>query len=1110
MISKCIYWTGPNFDSLAKRPNSMIDDEPDDVSGSGLTIEERIDSYGSWDDPPETLFRAVIAGDKQVVVALLDRGVDVNAVNKNRRSALMLAADDDQKLIARTLLENNANIDSTDADGLTALHTACSRGYLTLCVLFLRYGANIEAKNLKGESPLHVAISADRPHIVQCLVENKCDLKAMGPDGSSILHLVIKEANLGMLRILIDGGANVDIRDSATGRTPLQVASALGNWTMANMLLDHGAQPNLLDDNLDSAFLIAAREGKEVILKLLADRGADINLKTAVKGNSALNEAAARLNSENVVKALLDLPGVDINQKNSDHLTPFLNSIASTNIPVLKQLLKISDTKAINNFGYTALHLAAQKSTKEVTQILIENGLDLHALDTYKMTAFHRAVRCSNVPVLEYFIGLGEDVNSVSGDYPWTSLHHCCRSGNVATAKSLLAHGADIENLVPADVCATPFLRAVFNNKIDLIEYLLSRGANIAPEGFNGYTALHICAWKNHPKICTFLLNRGGIDIDARDNVGMTPLLRAANLGNSEAVAQILINHGASTDVKADTGENALRLLLRSDMKSSELLKLLLEREADINAVDKDNLAPLIKAVVYGRAPLVSAILAKNPNLEATNNSQMTSLNIASWKGFKEIVILLLNAGADINHRDKDGISSLIYAAKYGQEEIVRLLITRGADIQAKNNKGQNTLDVAIEAKKTEVATMLMNMDAFRGSKSTIHKAVKDNNIPLIELLLMKNPELLEEKDKDGYTPLHLSLLVPTQDAALTFLLKRGADISARIPNGETALMVAAWKNHKDGALKLIEKSKALSDGKCPIIFQRGTKDWTSLHYAARWNTDTYIIKLLLSNDAEVNAVEENEVTPLGYAADQGRLEAIRVLIAAGANIDAKDQWGRTALMRAIKARHVQAGQLLIELGASVLEKSYQYSMSALMFAVTWTDSVPLVEALLKAGATIDDLDNEECNPLTRAAVNGNRTIFEFLLAQGGKPDVIDIFGQQPLQRAARISSEKGVRILLDAKADVHFKEEKFGMTALHYAGMSNDNTAIAQMLLDHGADINAKDDYGTTPLIKAGLQNRKAMVKFLVQNGADLETRNNDDLTALLQMIKAEKREMV
>jgi ankyrin repeat protein len=126
---------------------------------------------------------------------------------------------------------------------------------------------------------------------------------------------------------------------------------------------------------------------------------------------------------------------------------------------------------------------------------------------------------------------------------------------------------------------------------------------------------------------------------------------------------------------------------------------------------------PLIKAVVYGQAPLVSAVLAKNPNIESANNSQMTSLNIASWKGFKEIVILLLNAGANINHRDKDGLSSLIYAAKYGQEEIVRLLIARGADVDVKNNKGQNTLDVAVEAKKTAVATMLMNMDAFRESE---------------------------------------------------------------------------------------------------------------------------------------------------------------------------------------------------------------------------------------------------------------------------------------------------------------------------------------------------------------------------------------------------------
>jgi ankyrin repeat protein len=140
--------------------------------------------------------------------------------------------------------------------------------------------------------------------------------------------------------------------------------------------------------------------------------------------------------------------------------------------------------------------------------------------------------------------------------------------------------------------------------------------------------------------------------------------------------------------------------------------------------------------------------------------------------------------------------------------------------------------------------------------------------------------------------------------------------------------------------------------------------------------------------------------------------------------------------------------------------------MSALLFAVSWTDSVPLVETLLTAGATInDDLDNEECNPLTRAAVTGNRAVFEFLLTKGGKPDAIDVFGQQPLQRATRINSEKGVRILLDAGADVDFKEEKWGMTALHYAASTNSTSEIAQLLLDHVADINSKDDSGTTPI---------------------------------------------
>lgn len=95
-----------------------------------------------------------------------------------------------------------------------------------------------------------------------------------------------------------------------------------------------------------------------------------------------------------------------------------------------------------------------------------------------------------------------------------------------------------------------------------------------------------------------------------------------------------------------------------------------------------------------------------------------------------------------------------------------------------------------------------------------------------------------------------------------------------------------------------------------------------------------------------------------------------------------------------------------------------------------------------------------------------------------------------------------------DAGADVDFKEEKWGMTALHYA--ANSTSEIAQLLLDHGADINSKDVAGTTPILKAAYQAKNVLLKFLVEKGADLEVRNIEGLTPLLQMVKSGRRDMV
>ena len=129
----------------------MISEEPDDVAGDSVKcIQERMEEYGGMENVNETLLSAVIAGDKDVTVTLLDADADVNTRNAQRRTPLILAASDDQKLITRILLDHGATVNATDELGLTALHVACMQGFNAMSTILIKGGVDMESKSLEG------------------------------------------------------------------------------------------------------------------------------------------------------------------------------------------------------------------------------------------------------------------------------------------------------------------------------------------------------------------------------------------------------------------------------------------------------------------------------------------------------------------------------------------------------------------------------------------------------------------------------------------------------------------------------------------------------------------------------------------------------------------------------------------------------------------------------------------------------------------------------------------------------------------------------------------------------------------------------------------------
>lgn len=235
--------------------------------------------------------------------------------------------------------------------------------------------------------------------------------------------------------------------------------------------------------------------------------------------------------------------------------------------------------------------------------------------------------------------------------------------------------------------------------------------------------------------------------------------------------------------------------------------------------------------------------------------------------------------------------------------------------------------------------------------------------------------------------------------------------------------------------------------------------------------TDGYI-QLALWN---AGALEEPVSDNLFDAAKAGDATRVKALIAAGADVNAKDDNGETsALDWAARKNHVEVMKVLLAHGANVRARDFN-GFTPLHHAVAWggKDSV---ELLLAHGADVNDSKNGAVEtPLHYAVGPGHEDIIALLLDHGADINAKDWNQDTPLHLAAKLSEMMGPSGLSD-----------------------NSDVKLAAFLLAHGADINARDKWNNTPLHLAARDGRNGVVELLLAHGADVNAKNSSGDTPL------------
>jgi len=265
------------------------------------------------------------------------------------------------------------------------------------------------------------------------------------------------------------------------------------------------------------------------------------------------------------------------------------------------------------------------------------------------------------------------------------------------------------------------------------------------------------------------------------------------------------------------------------------------------------------------------------------------------------------------------------------------------------------------------------------------------------------------------------------------------------------------------------------------------------LHFASYFG-HVVIAKLLLDKRADLEARDEGGRTPLSWAVRYGHEAVVKLLLDKGADLEAREVGDRTPLFWAAENGYEAVVKLLLDKGAD-LEARDEYGQTPLSWAVRYGHEA-VVKLLLDKGADLEARDKYGRIPLSWAAEHGHEAGVKLLLDKGADLEARGGYGRTPLFWAAKYGHEAVVKLLLDKGADLEARDEG-GRTPLFWAA-EHGHEAVVKLLLDKGADLEARDKYGRTPLFWAARYGYEAVVKLLLDKGADLEARGEYGRTPL------------
>jgi ankyrin repeat protein len=805
-------------------------------------------------------------------------------------------------------------------------------------------------------------------------------------DQRPVLTLAALLPDTRLLRALIAKGA--DVNRASGGLTPL-LAATRDSWhgrpDAVMTLLTNGGNPRLVDGDGNTPLHGAVLSGEPTVAAMLLDAGASIDALNK-RGESPLSIACRAANWP-LARFLLER-GAKTTLANAEPALVAAAGIADDDVTGVKLLLKHrTPVNAVDTRQRSALMVAAAEGHEHIAHALCTAGADVNLADHHGSTALMEAARAGAVGVVELLAEAQADA-CARDKHGRDALTLACQSphAQVETIRALLALGADPKS--PGSDGRSALDHAAASGRWDLVALLdpetplpasldldaISEGADTPAHLLD---ALRFGHWAI---VSTFAVR-------ARDwsQEQLAPLYLELSEPGQRAGRRWLLSHGLDPearlqpqlidDVDSDhptlppLGRRLFDALLPRLPESGEAIEDLLDAGASPAGAG-------LLAQVLGRLPdptskLPRRLLERGADPFGTDERERTPLHLAAANGQLDTLQALLACGCDPNSRDGNGRTPLFAALEHGIDALplVRALVAHGADAEAMDAKGETPLGLALEHPELE---RWLDWNGWQRPRrplradDLIHAATQGVDTVARRLIELGFP--VDSRDAQGATALLHACGAGHRDIA-AILIDAGADVAASANNGMTPLAAAVAARREALVSLLLERGAAVD--------QRLPNDATALMIAAVQGYPD-IAEQLLDAGADPNAVDARGHSALHAASQFGfeqndSLRARRlfdVLLKRKADPNLADSEGKTALLLLLGA-HLRPGSQCdaTHIGA-------------------------LLPVLLDAGARIEHADQRGVTALHACAMHALLPPARLLLARGADRTATDAFGR--------------------------------------------------------------------------------------------------------------------